>query len=538
MARTPTTVALAVTIAASLALSGCATPYVVKLPKTQPPQSSRSIEKALEYLQTMREPFRDAVEAQIADEHSASNAFIVAGALVTGLALGKVHRDGVLVATGAAGTGYALANNNLPRSRLQIHQDVVKALDCAERAALPLFITDAESNVLSTDVEELRAVRLRLSAALGEARAVRATVKQQDPFVGAFTAAEKIATETLDQTAQSVKAAEAFLDATPRAAQRLTTAVNTIRTSGIHALGEATPPLSAIPPLVQGLAKDMGLFAPGAGIDTSVADSLKKSIAGGKAMTGVESKSPLGTAVEALEAALRDTVTLQAPINAALRGRNTTFAEDAFKDCTVTQVVTALAVTPASVKFSAGTGGQRILELKGGVKPYFLQLDGDPVPGLTFPTGPIRGGEAEIALKAGAGTGGLKTGLRASDSSAAGQGVRIEVEIAAAEAPASGASAPKPTAATAKPAAIGIDNTLALLKKKSKFVSGGANFQTKELPVKVGDHIEVTVLCPDGNTKVFKRADLAKSYLSTVGAMGFPAEKLAVTTEPASCAPS
>ena len=538
MARTPGTVALAIAIAASLALSGCATPYVVKLPKTQPAQSSRSIEKALDYLHTMREPFSDAVEAQITDEHSASNAFIVAGALVTGLALGKVHRDGILVATGAAGTGYALANNNLPRSRLQVHEEVVKALNCAERAALPLYITDAESNALSTDVERLRAGRLRLSAALGEARAVRATVKEQDPFVGAFKAAEKIATETLDETAQSVKAGEAFLDTTPRAAQRLTTAVNAIRASGIHALGEATPPLSAIPPLVQGLAKDMGLFAPGAGIEASVVDSLKKSIAGGKAMTGVESKSLLATAVETLEAALRDTVTLQAQVNAALRGRNTTFAEDAFKDCTVALVVTALAVTPASLKFSAGTGGQRILELKGGVKPYFLQLDGDPVPGLTFPTGPIRGGEAEIALKAGAGTGGTKSGMRASDSSAAGQGVRFEVEIAVVEAPASGASAPKPAVTTIKPAALGVDNTLALLKKKSKFVSGGATFQIKELPVTVGDHIEVTVLCPEGNTKVFKRIDLAKSYISTAGAMGFPPEKLTVMTEPATCAPS
>lgn len=538
MAIPSRTTAWSVAIATSLAISGCATPYVVKLPKRQPAESSRSIEKAFEYLNNLREPFGDAVETQIADEHSASNAFIVAGALVTGLALGKVHRDGILVATGAAGAGYALANNNLPRTRLQIHEAVVTALNCAERAALPLYISDADSNALSTNVERLRAGRLRLSSALGEARAVRATVKDQDPFVGAFTAAEKVTSETLDETAQSVKAAQAFLDATPRAAQRLTTALNTIRTSGINALGDSTPPLSAIPPLVQGLAKDMGLFAPGAGIDTSVADSLKKSIAGGKAMTGVSSKSALETAMEGLETALREVASLQDPVIAALRGRNTTFAEDAFKDCTVAQVISALAVAPASLKLSAGTGGQRILELKGGVKPYFLQLDGDPVPGLTFPTGPIRGGEAEIALKAGAGTGGIKTGLRASDSSPAGQGVRIDVEIAAAEAPASSASAAKASVKVTKPAVVGVDDALAALKKKSRFVSGGATFQTQELPVKVGDRIEVTVLCPEGNSKTFKRIDLAKSYLGTAGATGFPPDRLTVKTEPASCAPS
>ena len=536
MATPSRTTVWSVAIATSLALSGCATPYVVKLPKRQPAQSSRSIEKAFEYLNNLREPFGDAVETQIADEHSASNALIIAGALVTGLALGKVHRDGILVATGAAGVGYALANNNLPRTRLQVHEAVVTALNCAERAALPLYITDADSNALSTNVEWLRASRLRLSSALGEARAVRATVKDQDPFVGAFSAAEKIASETLDETAQSVKAAQAFLDATPRAAQRLTTALNTIRASGINALGDSTPPLSAIPPLVQGLAKDMGLFAPGAGIDNLVADSLKKSIAGGRAMTGVSSKSALETAMEGLETALREVASLQDPVNAALRGRNTTFAEDAFKDCTVAQVISALAVAPASLKLSAGTGGQRILELKGGVKPYFLQLDGDPVPGLTFPTGPIRGGEAEIALKAGAGTGGIKTGLRASDSSPAGQGVRIDVEIAAAEAPASSASAAKASVKVTKPAVVGVDDALAALKKKSRFVSGGATFQTQELPVKVGDRIEVTVLCPEGNSKTFKRIDLAKSYLGTAGATGFPPDRLTVKTEPASCA--
>lgn len=163
---------------------------------------------------------------------------------------------------------------------------------------------------------------------------------------------------------------------------------------------------------------------------------------------------------------------------------------------------------------------------------------------MTFPTGPIRGGEAEIVYKAGTVTDGIKTGLRATDSSAAGQGVRIEVEIiAAVPAPApapekANAPAPAASAASAATKALAIDSALAALKKVSKFSSGGAKFQRKDIPVKVGDHIEVTVLCPEGNTQVFERVALARSYLSTAGAVSFPAEKMTVATEPPACAPS
>jgi hypothetical protein len=543
MNPSPRTSLLATAVAAALAVSGCATPYVVKLPDMKPATSATSIEKVLDDLDKTRKVFREAVASQIGDEHGASNAFIGAGALITAMALGNVHRDSVLGVAAVAGTGYALANNNLPRTRLQIHMEAVKALNCAERAALPLAISDKEGVDLAKALDSLRDSRMQLSSALDAARAVRTGVLDQDPFVrsGAYAAAETSAVALLEQTGQSLKAGDGFLDASTRAARLLASSVTDIRDSALSALASATPPLAAVPQLVQGLAKDMGSFAPGAGIDVAVADALKK-FSGGVSMSGVGSESPLKAAMTTLNAGLRETSSHQAAVNAALRGRNTTFADDAFKDCNVAQVVSALAVSPPSLTLSGQTGGQRVLDLKGGVRPYFLQLDGEPVPGLSFPTGPIRGGQAEITLKAGAVSTAVRSGLRVSDSSAAGQGLRIELEVSAAAAPASAASAAalpaKPVTVTPKPAAAGIDTALAALKKKSQFTSGGVNFQRKDLPVKDGDRIKVTVLCPDGNTAVFQRSALAASYLSTAGVMDFPQDRLVLTTEPPTCAPS
>lgn len=542
--------ALATALAAALGVSGCATPYVVKLPEPKVAPSARSIEQALGYLNDTRKVYRNAVEAQVNDEQVASNALVGAGALIAALALGQVHRDGVLGVATIAGTGYALTNNNLPRARLQVHVEALKALNCAERAALPLAISDTENTGLSKAVEELKGGRLLLQAELRKARVVRDSALGTDQWRKAFPEAEAAVNEILTQTAQSVTAAEAFQSASDRAAISLVSWVNTVRDNSISSLADARSPLAEVPRLVLGLAKDMGTFAPGAGVDSLIAGALKNATPASISMTGVGSKSDLETALDDLDKVARNTVALQAPVNAALRGRNTTFADDAFKDCNVAQVVTALAVTPTPLKFSAQDGGQRVLELKGGVKPYFLQLDGGPVAGLSYPTGPIRGGEAEISLKAGAVTSGVKTGLRASDSSAAGQGVRIEIEIvapaAAASAPAAAASAavvtppkpaqPKAKAPTAPPTSV--DAALAALKKVGKFASSGVTFERKGLPVKVGDRIEITVICPATGTTVFKRAELAKSYLSTVGIMDFPVDKVSLLTEPPTCAPS
>ena len=539
--------ALATALAAALGLSGCATPYVVKLPDSKAASTSRSIKKALDYLYATRKAYRDAVEGQVNDEQTASNAFIGAGALITALALGRVHRDAVLGVAALAGTGYALTNNNLPRSRLQIHVESLKALNCAERAVLPLYISDSDKTGLSEAVEKLKDGRLLLLAELRRARVMRDSSPGADEWRKAFPEAEAAVNEILTQTAQSVNAGEAFQSASDRAATSVVSWVDTIRDNSITSLADARSPLAEVPRLIQGLAKDMGTFAPGAGVDSFVAGALKSAAGAGITQSSVGSKSDLEVALDELDKVARKTAALQAPVNNALRGRNTTFADDAFKDCNVAQVVTALAVTPIPLKFSAQDGGQRVLELKGGVKPYFLQLDGGPVVGLSFPTGPIRGGEAEISLKAGALTSGAKTGLRASDSSTAGQGVRIEIEIvaapAAASAPAAAASAaaPAPKAADpkAKPATVktGIDAALAALKKLGKFASSGVTFERNGLPVKTGDRIEITVICPAG-TAVFKRADLAKSYLSTAGVMDFPVDKVSLTTEPPTCAPS
>lgn len=539
---------LAALAVAAIGAAGCATPYVVDLPGKKTVLGTQSIEEALTYLDQTREAFRTAVVGQIKDEHAASNIFIGTGALIAAMALGKVHRDGILGATALAGTGYALTTNNLPRTRLQIHLEAVKALNCTERAALPLAMSDAERAKLSAAVAALRLGRQQLLLALEQARVARAAVPAADQFIKVLEAVEPGAVAMLEQTATSVRVGEDFLDASARAAARIVGSVTEIRDTTIYAIGTTATPLTSVEPLVQALSKDFRAFAPGADIDALLAESKQKKVATGVSQSPVGSQSALESALDRLDVAAQNASQLQYVVNSALRGRGTSFAEDAFKDCNVAQVLTALSATPTPLRFAAAGGGQRILELSGGVKPYFLRLDGESVPGLSFPNGPIRGGEAEITYKAGAAAAGMKSGLRLSDSSAAGQGVRIEVEITGAAAapamPAVPAAPAAPASAPAKPPSgiaatpPGIDSVLAALKKRSKFRSGGVDFERQDIPVKDGDRIRFTVLCPADNTRVFQQAALAKSYLADAGVTGFPADKIALSTVPPSCAPS
>jgi hypothetical protein len=553
---------LAATLAAVLALAGCATPYVVALPTSQPGRDERSMEKALKYLDDVRSAYRNAVVAQVGEEQTASNAFIGAGALVAALAVGKVHRDAVLGVTGAAGMGYALTNNNLPRVRLQLHIDAVRALNCAERATLPLAISDKDKAALNDALLALRSSQMALETELRAARAVRNAPPGADPWRESFVQAEATVNDILAQTRQSLKAGDDFVAASDRAAALLGLTVAAIGDNTVAGLANARSPLAEVPRLVQGVAQDIGGFAPGAGVDALVTESLKKSISAGKEKSSVDSESDLGKALVSLDAAARDTARLQAVVNNALRGRNTTLPPDAFKDCDLQQVVAKMVVTPAPLKFSASEGGQRVLSFSGGVEPYFLQLDGGPVAGLSFPVGPIRGRVAEVTLNAGEAKGGVKSGLRASDSSAAGQEVRIEIEVVVAAPAASSAGAdPKPaaaggtasgtppnkppaTATSSSPAApaatsagskVDINTAVAALTKTSKFSSGGVKFERQDLPVKIGDRIEVTVLCPEGNTKKFDPAALVRSYLSDAGVMGFPPDRVTLKSDPPAC---
>lgn len=566
-------------LAAVVGLSGCATPYVVKLPESKKPTDTRSSQQAQAYLSAVGQGFRNAVEGQVSDEHVASNAFIGAGALVTALTLGKVHRDGVLAAVTLAGTGYAVANNNLPRSRLQTYAESLKATNCAERAFSPLVILDSDKTKLAEAVVKLKESRQLLLTELRAARVKRDEAPGADEWRKAFPAAEDVVNEILEQTRQSHVAADAFVDASERGAMSLTSWVTMTHDNAIVALAEARAPLAEVPRLVQGLAKDLGTFAPGSGVEGLVADSLKNASKSGVSQSSVGSQSELAKALERLDVRARETARLQAPVNRALSGRNTTFAEDAFRDCNVAKVLTPLTVPTPPITLSAQDGGQRVVEMRGGAEPYFIQLDGAPVTGLSFPVGPIRSGEAEISLKAGAMSTGVKTQLRVTDSSATRQSVRVEVEIvgptpaaaaASAAASAAAATAAAKTAAAAKAAAAAkvaadkaaaekaasadaaatadktkatespgadIDQALAALKKVSKFSIGDKSFERKNLPAKVGDRIEVVVLCPAGNTVTFKRGDLVGAYLGAAKVTNFPADKLAVTTEPAACAP-
>lgn len=527
-------------LAAALLVSGCATPYVVKF-ESFDDAKGRTMEQAMAFLNARLKTLRDARDNQIKDEHDAGNFFIGAGALITALALGDVHRDAVIGTAAVAGTGYALSNHNIPRTRLAVHEEAIKALACVKTAAQPFDIKRDQLFALKQAIKDLPTARLMLNQARDAARAARPKVPDTDPFIAEYALVDAMSIALLDESAQSLRAGQVFVGAERRAAGFVITAVEQIGDSTSSALAATSPPLSAVPGVVAGLSKDIGQFVPGAQLDVQVAEKVKSFALASSETRGT---SELGKAVGQMREAAMQVQLLNDAIADELRGREATFTESAFRDCKVGAVITAVSVAPATLSFSAKAGGRRPVRLSGGVPPYFLGLDGEAVAGLSFTSGPIRNGVAEIIVAAGTSLGAdVTTGVVVSDSSPAGQSTRIEVAVAASVAKDEGAAS---NTSTKKPlqvlgtagGASTLDVALAALKKRSKFNHGGVEFTRQGLPARNGEKIEVIVLCPTGQTGPFQRLALAKSYLAAAGVTGFPPDRLALTTEPATCAPS
>jgi hypothetical protein len=260
---------------------------------------------------------------------------------------------------------------------------------------------------------------------------------------------------------------------------------------------------------------------------------------------------------------------------ALLVDHTTVWPADAFKDCGVAQVVATLSVDPASASFTVGSDGRRTLDISGGVKPYFVEFDGDVIEGLSL-RAPIRF-DSRIELQASGDK--LKkpvdSALRVVDSSPGGKAVRVPISVAAASpTPASAPAAapakaptpppsggagtagaipqPKPSAPTPQPAtgpipaapapaasgvgSAALNTALEALKRKDSFVLAGKTFTRTGIPTRQGDVLVTDVRCPAG--VITTRAAIASAYLSEAGAPLAVAPQLQIRTDPATCAPS
>lgn len=555
-------------VTGATALSGCSTPYALRW-EGGAPAAGASMPTAMAELHGLRKEYRTAIGAHLNDERTLSNVLVGAGALVLTLALGSAHRDAIAGTALAAGTVYTLGSSNLQRPRLLVYQAGVAALNCVERAAAPLMTSDDASGV-QAGVEALRAARAGVTDAILSGQEARVPAP---PNAGAliqeaqdFDTAVADGSTAIQASDATLAAGLALLAASRRAARQLLAAVNGVHDAVQRSLIAATPDLSAVPGLVSGLAGASASFAPGAGLDTVAATKMENDFKI-KAQTAPAAPTKLQSAAAAVRVATLGLVRAQRSLAAMLEGHTTVWPADAFKDCGVAQVVATLSVDPANASFTVGSDGRRTLDISGGVKPYFVEFDGDVIEGLSL-RAPMRF-DTRIELQASGDK--LKkpvdSALRVVDSSPGGKAVRVPISVAAAgptpaaapapAPPQTGAAAsagaipqPKPSPPTLQPAtstapvapaasgvgSAALNTALEALKRKDSFVLAGKTFTRTGIPTRQGNVLLTDVRCPAGVSTT--RAAIANAYLSEAGAPLAVAPQLQIKTDPATCAPS
>lgn len=511
-------------VACAMALASCSTAPIVRWKRNGLAESGASMEAAVRYLDGARTAYRDTVADQMAREANLSTALVGAGALVAILAASTAHRDAVFGVAAAGGTAYALGNMNIRRPRVQIYQAGVEALNCAQRAVIPFDIPKEEAQDLAQMLGQLDESRRILGDTLRQAQAFG------NPLPPALIEAIARAVQARQAADTSLKSGRQFLNTVNRASRELVAAVDRIDAAIARAVIDSTPDLSNVPKVISGLAGMMGSFAPGAGLDARVAQGLANRAAEKGASIVAMSAGPETRDEQLVRQLTEDTLTTAsdaASIDAFMEGRVVAWPEETFKDCGVTQAMTELSLNPASLVFVQGVEARRVVEIQGGVKPYFVEVDGQMVDGVTVRP-PIRFDnrvEVGVASKV---TTPHTLNLRVSDSSPTAKVLNLPLSIG----PATPAAAAPPAAAP--PAAPGgrgagtpavvpnpsaaVSTAQAKLQQIGSFAHANKQFFIGRPRIVDANTVEVLLACPVEKTpEKYKQADLVDSLLRTAG---------------------
>lgn len=569
--RTPRRALLPTFLAVAIASGGCATP-VRYYQGARPAIATADMPQALGYLEGLRKQYQSTVEQRMGAERDLTNALVGAGAVALGLALGHVNTNAITGIALGAGTAYTLGSINLSRQPVMIYLAGIDALNCAEKAVLPLYISADDLKKLRglLDGEDgLRARSGRLASALVEGNAVLGGALPSATARGRLEAALKAGKMVLDTSATTTRAARDFIALGERGSRELIAAVTGIDTAVARAIVDATPDLSAVPGLVAGLAATAGSFVPGAGIDTAALDGLdRKKSDSINAMSMATQKDQVDqTAVNVLEAAkavaVRDT-----EVRSLLPAGPVLWPEDAFKHCGVAQVVSALSASTTAMSFAVGVDAQQEFEIFGGVKPYFVRIDGPTVDGLSVRS-PLRFDNlAAVSVVGSKVQQALETKVRVIDSAPTARVLVIPVNIGASgvgsgdkqQAPAAPTgkqtiapgkpaapptTTPKPAPAqpvapaapaaptAASPAAPTAGDDAVKLAGVANFKIDGRTFSLVGEPVDNGNAVAVTVKCPQG-VVALQRSVLGRALLREAG-IAQPKRHLTITTVPPAC---
>ncbi|MBO9644407.1 MAG: hypothetical protein J7603_14930 [Pseudacidovorax sp.] len=441
-------------LAASLVLGGCTTAPVPRHTDTALAAAGTSLATATDYLGQVRKEYRDAVAEQMARERNLSNGLIGAGALILGLATAKVHPDAILGTSLLAGTAYALGNRNLPRNRVLIYHEGLKALGCVERVAASLAPLEAiPTDTLRSELVKLTTAQANLGNELAAAEKLQPTAPAEEKArLATLQASASLANAAADKV---VAAAQDRLNASAKVGRLVVAAVSDVDDAVSRAIIEDTPNLASVPGTIGGLRDMAGAFAPGIDLKIAVpAAPAPKADAGGQAGNGPnktmaasgvvtddgqKNKSsqprPTPEAKAAQEANKKVEDATEALLAQARLVQQWTIQttpplkDDAFSGCGLAAAVPKLSASPAALAFKANVDARSVIDVQGGTPPYFAEWDGPTSPALGIKP-PIRyDTRIEVTATATAKPAPLKTRLRITDSAPTPRPVYVDVSL-------------------------------------------------------------------------------------------------------------
>ena len=373
------------------ALSGCAGPPLVDV---QRPGFSRAatvdiepmtLSQARVELLELRATYREAMALQLSTTQYAGAGLVALGALVTGLAAGKAHPDAIVGISLLGGTSYAIGALTLDRRRVLAFDAGIKALDCSYAAVIPLDLGTKRLAALNVANQRLDTARKSAAAA---ANTLRASLTNDDKlkFLGAADAvAARRNLEAFDaalvESEKAQRAATQLGEDTRELGQRLQNTVHTIAARVDGFIAQTVPDVSAVQQAVAGLGGFAAMFAPGAGVDKTLATSL----------ANFAPKSNSGTpdgqqAFAAFEVALKKLVVetaklfdATAEVKDLLGTVNGASVVAALKACNAADVILPMSLEPSALTLQSKSGAGKGFAMKGGTRPYTVRwLDAAP----------------------------------------------------------------------------------------------------------------------------------------------------------------
>lgn len=359
-----------------------------------------TLAEARKSLLHLRGAYRDAMAEQLNATQTSGAGLVALGAAVAGMAGGSSNKNAILGVSLVGGTAYAVGNLTLDRRRVLAFDAGIRALDCAHAAVIPLDLGEARLKHLKAANDTLKKARRDVEDKVLELRESIKTPPNAMPLPRDVEQAMKALLSRIDVALQNSdktrKAATRLAEDTREIGARLQNTVHAIAARVDGFIAQTVPDLTAVPQAIAGLGGFAAAFAPGAGIDKTLAKDLKAY--GETAKSDNEELKERLKKVQDLSAKAENLVEALAAANEKVIEQLGTVdgsaVVTALKECKVADVALPLSLEPSTLSVDAKGGPGKGFAIRGGTKPYMVRWLDAAADGLSLS---FTGGFADLA---------------------------------------------------------------------------------------------------------------------------------------------